>query len=212
VNIKTVRAIVLHHTCTPSGDKNIYENILNNTKIAYQGRFRAPYHYFVGSSGMIFIGQNEWEVAPHCGIDEGDYYQDESGVNNQNSIAISCIGNFEFNQMKEEQYQGLLKLCRELKKKYPKAFFKLHCELVSTACPGKYFPYPRLFKEVLNLSEDKIFKDLDSKRWSAYAIQELYTKGYIKGYPDGTIKPLESMKREEFFYMFYQLLKSLGKI
>lgn len=211
MNLSSVKAIVLHHTCTPSGDKNIYENILNNTKIAYQGRFRAPYHYFVGSSGMIFIGQNEWEVAPHCGIDEGDYYQDESGVNNQNSIAISCIGNFQFNQMEENQYQGLLKLCRELKKKYPKAFFKLHCELVSTACPGKYYPYQRLFKEVSGVPENKLpFKDVEEKRWSYDAIKKAYEAGYLKGFPDGTFRPESPVTREQLAQVIKLILEKGG--
>ena len=56
------------------------------------------------------------------------------------------------------------------------------------------------FKEV-----EKVFKDVDTERWSAEAIRWCAEKGYIKGYPDGTFRPEEPITREQLAVILKRL-------
>lgn len=146
-----VKAIVLHHTGTSIGSvgdgSDIVKSIENTVKVKYNGQYKSSYHLLVGPTGKVFEGQAIGTVAPHCGIDEGDYYQDYSGVNNQNSIAVCAIGNFQVNMMPEAQIKALGDTLRRLRSSYTyKPFFKLHRELVNTSCPGINYPYAKIFK------------------------------------------------------------------
>ena len=155
-----VKAIVLHHTGTGIGSvgdgSDVAKSIADTVQRVYGGKYKSSYHILVGPTGRIFEGQTMGTVAPHCGIDEGDYYQDYSGVNNQNSIAISAIGNFQVNMMPEAQIKALGDTLRRLRSTYTyKPFFKLHRELVSTSCPGINYPYAKIFNIAL---ENKVKK------------------------------------------------------
>ena len=157
-----VKAIVCHHTGTSIGSvgdgSDIVRSIENTVNIKYGGKYKSSYHILVGPTGKVFEGQRIGEVAPHCGIDEGDYSQDVSGVNNQNSIAICAIGNFqgEGNYMPEAQAQAIGLAIKRLRETYQnKPFIKLHRELVNTSCPGINYPYAKIFNIAL---ENKVKK------------------------------------------------------
>ena len=157
-----VKAIVCHHTGTSIGSvgdgSDIARSIENTVKVKYGGKYKSSYHILVGPTGKVFEGQRIGTVAPHCGIDEGDYYQDVSGVNNQNSIAICAIGNFqgEGNYMPEAQAQAIGLAIKRLRETYQnKPFIKLHRELVNTSCPGINYPYAKIFNIALESKKMK---------------------------------------------------------
>lgn len=52
-----------------------------------------------------------------------------------------------------------------------------------------------------------IFTDFDGSYWAYKVIYELSSRGYIKGYPDGTFNPDNNIKRAEFSAMMGNLLK-----
>lgn len=54
----------------------------------------------------------------------------------------------------------------------------------------------------------KLFPDVASDYWAAAQIKELSEMGVIVGYPDGTFKPDENVKRDEFAVM---AIKALGQ-
>lgn len=51
---------------------------------------------------------------------------------------------------------------------------------------------------VHNASADASFKDVSSTHWANNAIQSAVSKGYFKGYADGTFKPNAPVTKEEF--------------
>ena len=164
-------AIVLHHSASDTGsslsqEKAIWESIKQN---GIQKNGRPDYHYGIGASGTRYKGAslNEWVV--NCGIDDWDKDQDGNPFpeTNQNTIAVCAIGNFENIRMGEKQIQGIVSLCKELKLKYPKIYFKLHRELVATACPGEYYPYNEIYKRVNKMSTTIILRPQSEDKWYA---------------------------------------------
>ena len=205
---KPVKAIVLHHTGSNPGDLTVWNAIIEYSKRQWADKWQpytCDYHWGVGTSGRIFKGQPEIYFAIHAGIDEWDYYQDESGVNNQNSIAIAAIGNFETSILPEAQLQGIVDCIKDVKSRYPKAFIKIHRELVATDCPGYKYNYPEIFRRL-----DMKFKDVDPKRWSFPAIDWVSNEKIMKGDEYG-FRPKDSMTREEMAQILFNLHK-LGKL
>lgn len=133
-------AIVLHHSATPQTTS--WQTISSWGHNGY-----ADYHFGVNYKGEIFKGCPINQVAAHCGLDQGIDYS-ESGVYNQNSIAICAIGNFETEAMLGSQIDGIVKCIRNIRIQYPKVFLKLHKELVATACPGKNYPFPKILERL----------------------------------------------------------------
>jgi len=149
-----IKAIVLHHTGTGTGTigdgSDIAKSIESLVQIKYGGKYRSSYHILVGPTGKVFQGQALNTVAPHCGIDSWDIYQDPSGVNNQNSIAICAIGNFQSNIMPSIQAEAIAEEIKKARSLYnPKPFLKLHHELANTSCPGMNYPYEKIYKLAL---------------------------------------------------------------
>lgn len=55
--------------------------------------------------------------------------------------------------------------------------------------------------------EGQKFKDVPTSHWAYKAIEDLFDNEYIKGYPDGTIKPDKPMTRAEVFEIIHRMLK-----
>jgi N-acetyl-anhydromuramyl-L-alanine amidase AmpD len=202
MKLDTPIAIVLHHAAS---SRYATAQDIANVGISHHGI--PDYHFIIDYMGNIHSVLAITEVAAHCGIDKWDLYQDESGVTNQNSIAICAIGNFEVEIMPEAQINAIVKCIRNIKIQYPKLFIKLHKELVNTACPGKNYPYERileLLKGTMN------FKDVQTTRWSYQAIKKVYDLGIKKGDENG-FRPLDKVTREEMAQIITNLLKYLGK-
>ncbi len=202
-----IKAFVLHHTATGTGriedGSDIVESMRRYANQQSKGRFQHFYHRLIGPKGHIFAPL-PWEtVAPHCGIDAGDRVQDPSGVTNQNSIAICCIGNFEEHTMPEAQYQALLKICIEGKKLYPHAFFKLHRELVATACPGRYFTHTKLFNDIKR--EQKTIMDVPSHAWFSKAVHYCLDRNLMQLDENQRFHPHRALTRAEMAQVLFNL-------
>ncbi|MBQ7265699.1 MAG: S-layer homology domain-containing protein [Firmicutes bacterium] len=52
-----------------------------------------------------------------------------------------------------------------------------------------------------------VFSDVEKDYWARECIENLYSKGVVTGYPDGTFKPLNEVKRADFLIM---LMRGLG--
>lgn len=210
--MREIKAIILHNLGGAQfGAKNGKDvmDMLVKEASNYNGKwFPNMYHYIISQDGTLWIGANEDVTLPQCGRDIGDY--SPSGVFNQNSIAVCCMGNFNIEKMGQTQYNKLVNVCKDLKKKFPKAFFKLHNEIANTDCPGKNYPYVKLFADVLGGGSVN-FKDIDQSRWSYPAIKKVYELGLMKGDGDGSFRPLDELTREEVAQIMYNLLKFLGK-
>lgn len=163
MKLRTPICIVLHHAVTnEQPEEDVWKMICG---LGIKDRGVPDYHFGVGASGKIYTGCPIDTVAAHCGLDDGDY--SPSGVTNQNSLAICAIGNFDKNNMKEAQINGIAQCIINLKKKYPKLFIKLHRELTATACPGRYYPFQKILTKA---KEEKMEIRIQTNSDAEYAI------------------------------------------
>ena len=211
-----IKAFVLHNTATPTGNRgdgsDIVESLAHSAKQKSEGRFAHYYHTLIGPGGNEFSPLPWDQVAPHCGIDRGDPRQDASGVCNQNSIALCCIGNFDQHTMPEAQYQRLLKVCVQAKQQHPQAFFKLHRELVATQCPGRNFPYQRLYSEIkhqLDVSAKLAAKDVPKGAWFESAVNFCISRNILTCDPEGRFRPMAPVNRSELAQALMNLIRGI---
>jgi len=203
-------AIVLHHSVTrQTPEEQTWEQIKNQ---GIEKHGYPDYHFGVGASGKIYQGCPIDTVSAHCGIDINDKPQHSSKVNNWNSLAICAIGNFEEQAMGEPQILGIVQCIQNIRKQYPGLFLMLHKELIATACPGRLYPYQKIFALLKGetAANTSPFKDVETKRWSYPAIRKVYDLGIMKGDEFG-FRPNDPITREEAAQMIANTLKYLGK-
>lgn len=213
-----IKAFVLHHTATSVGrlgdGSDLVETLGHLAKQKSEGRFAHYYHTLIGSGGKVFSPLSWDQVAPHCGIDRGDPIQDPSGVCNQNSIALCCIGNFDQEKMPEAQYQSLLNICIHAKQQHPLAFFKLHRDLVATQCPGRNFPFQRLYGEIkhqLDAPSSAPVKDIPAGSWFEHAVTFCISRNILSCDSEGRFRPLAPVNRAELAQALMNLLKGITR-
>lgn len=128
------------------------------------------YHYFVDKEGGVWRGRPETAVGAHC------------VPVNRKSIGVCFEGNFEDEEMGEDQLEAGLELVQWLLSRFRGAQVKCHRDFDATACPGEYFP-------------ERAFTDEPSD-WAQSAADWAVEKGLIQG--DGTAMNWRSpVTREE---------------
>jgi hypothetical protein len=197
MNIKT---IVLHHTASPgAGDGSLEWKAISDACQAKRRpkypNYICDYHFGIGPTGEVFLGQQVTDPAWHCGVD---------AINNE-SLAVACIGNFEESPMGVQQEKALINLMVKLKKQYPQACVMLHKEIVATLCPGRFYPTRRVLDALskVNQTTKKIFTDLSPENIFCHAIDEIVAKGIMNGDSEGTFRPNEFVTRGELAQVLY---------
>ncbi|HPB34646.1 MAG TPA: peptidoglycan recognition family protein, partial [Caldisericia bacterium] len=107
----------------------------------------SPYHFGIGKKGDIFNGQDENFFCIHAG---DDYY-------NFRSLAVCFIGNFEVEEMNDNQLLSGVNLVKDLMKKYDISIEEIlkHKDLIITQCPGKNFPWEKFTNKILDIPQYK---------------------------------------------------------
>jgi N-acetyl-anhydromuramyl-L-alanine amidase AmpD len=191
-----VKTIVLHHTATPGkGTGELEWNTIKRACQAKRGEeYLCDYHYGIGGTGLLLIGQSEENPCWHCGVD----------TINKSSLAVACVGNFEESPMPSQQESRLIMLLRDLKIQYPKSTLRLHKDIVSTLCPGKLFPTERILKSFTR----KKFSDLSPEYIFIRAIDDMVEKGIMSGdgAGEGTFRPNDPVTRGELAQVVYNAL------
>lgn len=128
-NKRNITEIIVHCSATPEGKDYTVNDIRKWHKA--QGWSDIGYHWVVYRNGSIHAGRDESIVGAHC-----------SG-HNTNSIGVCYIGGMDSNNKKpkdtrtEAQKEGLIKILKELKVKYPKAKIYGHRDFTNMkACPS----------------------------------------------------------------------------
>lgn len=190
-----INTIILHHTATPGKGTGELEwlAIKKSCQAKRGASYLCDYHYGIGPTGLLLIGQREDKPCWHCGVDEI----------NKTSLAVACVGNFEEQPMPIQQESRLITLLRDLKNRYPGACIKLHKELVATLCPGRLFPSQRILTAILN----KKFSDVSPEYIFCRAIDALVEKGIMSGDSEGTFRPSDPVSRGEMAQVLYNLIK-----
>lgn len=119
-----VNGIVLHHSgvTVPQSVETIHE--YHKSK----GWAGIGYHYYVRKDGSIYKGRSEEYAGAHC-----------PGVN-ASSIGICAEGDFNVEDMSEEQKQAIIELVAYVKDEHNIEYVKGHREILATSCPGDNYP------------------------------------------------------------------------
>lgn len=195
--------IILHHAeASCAGVKDI------NRWHIERGWAGIGYHYYIRKDGRVYRGRPEWAIGAHA---KG---------HNSRAVGICCEGAYMTETMPAAQLASLRQLIRELMAKYPGAKLLRHCDVNSTDCPGKNFPWAAAQRynadettkkeddEMLTYEQFEKYMDRylgalaakDPSAWAADAWRALENAGIT----DGT-KPQAALTREQLAVMLMRL-------
>ena len=121
--------IILHHAeASHASVEDVNQWHLNN------GWAGIGYNYYIRKDGTIWRGRPEWAVGAHA------------IGHNDKSIGICCEGAYMTETMPAAQMAALKELIRTMMAKHPGAKLLRHCDVNSTDCPGRNFPWVEVQK------------------------------------------------------------------
>lgn len=142
--------IVIHHSAGNYGNIEFLQKV-HKQRQAKDPIDAIPYHYVIGNGNGMELGKVESDWRQQNNI-WGAHVSGNNSDRNFRGIGICLIGNFEKEQVPEEQYKALLKLTKELITKYniSKDNISGHGKTSGefTKCPGKFFPFNRFYKDI----------------------------------------------------------------
>ncbi|MGB9813546.1 MAG: N-acetylmuramoyl-L-alanine amidase [Thermovenabulum sp.] len=202
--------IMIHHSATEQGNADIFRRYHMS-----KGWRDIGYHFVIcngngGKDGEIQKGRAETEAGAHC----------LEGNMNQKALAICLVGNFDDHKPSNAQYQSLVKLTRELMKKYniPIDNIVMHRQYAINkatgkpykSCPGWAFDLDEFKKMVIKEEVIELFKDIEG-HWAKSSIERLAQLGIIRGDEQGNFNPDRPITRAEVVVLLDRLLKLLGR-
>ena len=129
--------IVLHHTATSTANPQL----VNAAHLA-NGWSGIGYHFLIRKDGTIYRGRPENAIGAHV-------------LNyNAQSLGICLEGNFENENITAAQEKAVTSLCGMLMDKYSINKICKHSDLYNTACPGKKFPFDKIYSESKEKAEE----------------------------------------------------------
>lgn len=125
--------IVLHHAdATNATVEDIHRWHLQ------RGWAGIGYHFYVRKDGSVYEGRPIDTIGAHV-----------QGFNAR-SIGICAEGNYDKEKtMPEPQKQAIIELVRYVLSKYPNCRIVRHKDLMATSCPGRYYPFDDIKREVM---------------------------------------------------------------
>ncbi len=158
------------------------------------------YHYFVTKEGQILRGRPEKMRGGH--------------TTNWNycSIGICFEGDFEQEQMSEQQFKAGQELINDIAERYPSIVIGKHSAFGATACPGGNFPFERIIHKNTqeppdNCAEDKTQPDA----WAKDACQWAIEKGVFFGDGNGGYRWHDRVTRQELALILMRLQEGTPK-
>jgi len=137
--------IIIHH-CAGNGDPVS----VHNDHIS-RGWTGIGYHFYVRKDGSIWRGRPISVIGAHC-----------AGYNHE-SIGICFEGNFDAEEMAVGQKKAGKSLVTYLAELFPSAEIKMHRDFVSTACPGKNFPFDEIREGETDMSVEEAVEIVQAK-------------------------------------------------
>lgn len=133
VNARRIDKIILHCSATPEGEDFSVEQI--RKMHLNRGFSDIGYHWYIGRDGKIYKGRDEAKIGAH------------TTGQNTNSIGVCYCGGCPPRSVKDWERKGkdtrtpaqrvaIIKLCKELKGRYPSATLHGHNEFANKACPS----------------------------------------------------------------------------
>lgn len=151
------------------------------------------YHYLVRKDGTVFCGRPEDAIGAHC------------RDHNHDSVGICAEGDYTREQMPPQQEEAIIRLVRQLLRRYPGARVVGHRELVATTCPGQNYPLERIRRAV-----EGTFGDIDG-HWAQEDIEWLARQGLVRGDENGNFRPDQPLTRAEAAVLVRRVIDYLLK-
>lgn len=140
--------IVIHHSASPSGNAAAFDRM--HRRKGWDG---LAYHFVInngkgGADGKLEVGQRWWKQkhGAHAG---GLHAQaaDEHNEFNEFGIGICLVGNLDRKPPTRAQLKTLAGLLKKLQAEFniPDENIVGHRHVKSTACPGRHFPWKKLW-------------------------------------------------------------------
>lgn len=125
--------VIIHHSDSDTGNAKVINGWHLN-----RGWTGIGYHFVILPDGIIERGRPEPTIGAHSGAG-----------GNGDSIGVCLIGRFEKYAPTEAQIKSLLWLIKEyLFPKYGRLKVMGHKDVMATACPGKNFPWDKLYSSI----------------------------------------------------------------
>lgn len=132
-NPRRIDKIILHCSATPEGEDFSVEQV--RKMHLSRGFSDIGYHWYIGRDGRIYKGRDEAKIGAH------------TTGQNAHSIGVCYCGGCPPRSVKDwnskgkdtrtpEQRAAIIKLCKELKSRYPSATLHGHNEFANKACPS----------------------------------------------------------------------------
>ena len=180
LNRSRTNYIILHHRAGDGDVCSIHNQHLN------QGYAGIGYHFYIRKDGSIYRGRPENKIGAHC-------------LNyNHNSIGVCFEGNFETEEMPYAQKRAGAELAVYLKTKYQGAKVARHKDMMSTACPGKNFP----FSDIAN--GEAFYTELVSANDITWELSQMIKINDV----DGFVKALDEAKEKNspLYWGYYKIV------
>lgn len=139
------RYIILHHSATDRGSAAEFDRLHRNN-----GWDELGYHFVIGNgtdspNGLIEVG-SRWakqKHGAHCKVAGHPEYNDVG-------IGVCLVGNFDHTRPTQAQIESCIRVVRFLQERYriPRGRIYGHGQLKPTHCPGRYFPYDKIFSRL----------------------------------------------------------------
>jgi len=145
----TWRYIVIHHSASPGGNAAQFNQL--HRKKGWDG---LAYHFVIdngkgGPDGRLEVGDRWWRQkhGAHAGAVHGAQLPGERNGYNEFGIGICLVGNLDKKPPTSAQLRTLARLVARLRTEFdiPEADIVGHRHVRSTACPGRHFPWKKLF-------------------------------------------------------------------
>jgi hypothetical protein len=133
------KAIVIHHSGTPSGSPESLERMYLS-----RGYVSLGYHFVIGNG--IDFGDGAVARGPRWLRQQPGAHVSDLATNamwfNEHAIGICLVGNGERRAFTEAQMRSLIDLVTELQREFgiPDNQVYLHSDLASVSSPGRFFP------------------------------------------------------------------------
>ena len=206
-NNKDIKFVIIHYTGMQSEIESI--NRLKNP------RYKVSCHYLINRSGRVIQMVKDKNIAWHAGKSKWKKFLDL----NRYSIGIELVNKghkFGYQNYPKSQIKSLLKLCKNLKKKYSikKENFLGHSDIapLRKIDPGEKFPWKKLSKYNFGIwyRETKQLMNFTKINTSSNFYDNLKKIGYR--YLSNSKKSLKNKKIIKSFQQHYLPNNVTGKI
>ena len=194
-----IKYIILHHTGPDTDGKTFAKIKQEHLDLGWQD---VGYNFVVDGYGTIHEGRSLKMPGAHA-----------LGYN-FNSVGIACIGNFEAGPLPEIMRNSVVKIARLVMGTYCISLKNVlrHKDVSKTACPGRFFPYEQILKEleVEEVPEKELISGVPKNHWARKDYELMFERNFIAGSPLGHFSPDQPITEARMVAMLRRVLAEIA--